>query len=171
MGKRIKIPFWAPAKRAVVDSATREKLNGFKAGKSAAKKRGLSWEIEFHVYSQIRDNPCHYCGGALPPSGSGLDRIANEIGYIKSNVVPCCGTCNKARGNRYTKEEWQAMAAALLKHRNKGVVPAVEPIVETKTLYVLTEDPEETHYKQGRALWEKTFSYMSWEDFWEAWAA
>lgn len=28
---------------------------------------------------------------------NGLDRIDNNIGYIKSNVVPCCGPCNLMR--------------------------------------------------------------------------
>ena len=49
---------------------------------------------------------CHYCG--KPPNKShrkcdtflynGLDRVDNSIGYIASNVVPCCYICNKMKG-------------------------------------------------------------------------
>lgn len=29
---------------------------------------------------------------------NGLDRVDNSIGYIESNVVPCCYICNKMKG-------------------------------------------------------------------------
>ena len=59
-----------------------------------ALRRGLSWTIGFRAFSQLIKLPCHYCGGELPWSCSGLDRINNSKGYTRSNVVPCCRLCN-----------------------------------------------------------------------------
>lgn len=33
------------------------------------------------------------------------DRIDNNIGHTKLNVVPCCYTCNTARNNNFTHNE------------------------------------------------------------------
>lgn len=53
--------------------------------------------------------------GNLSKTGVGLDRIENSKGYIISNVVPCCGSCNKIRGNNLTSDE---MAIAMKAVRN-----------------------------------------------------
>ena len=29
---------------------------------------------------------------------NGIDRINNSVGYTEKNSVPCCGTCNVAKG-------------------------------------------------------------------------
>lgn len=63
--------------------------------------------------------PCHYCGGKLGkrcPTG-GLDRIDNAIGYVKGNVLPCCGVCNMTRGTRFTVAETRIMIDALIRYR------------------------------------------------------
>jgi hypothetical protein len=38
---------------------------------------------------------CDYCGDHI--STIGLDRLNNDLGYTKDNVVPCCSTCNLMR--------------------------------------------------------------------------
>jgi hypothetical protein len=74
----------------------------------SAKARGLTWEISREEFSKIIKLPCYYCGH-LPSniwkaqSGNGdcvyngLDRKDNTLGYILSNVVPCCYVCNRAK--------------------------------------------------------------------------
>ena len=46
---------------------------------------------------------CSYCGKRLvwdPQSNRyNLDRIDNRLGYERSNVVPCCSTCNRMKSN------------------------------------------------------------------------
>lgn len=74
--------------------------------KNSAKQRGLVYEIsENFLFVSVKSN-CHYCG--KPPNKphrkcdtflyNGLDRVDNSIGYIASNVVPCCYICNKMKG-------------------------------------------------------------------------
>ncbi|MEI8273908.1 MAG: hypothetical protein WCG08_14935 [Paludibacter sp.] len=49
--------------------------------------------IEFEL---IIEKACHYCGKEGP---NGIDRVNNQIGYIKENCVPCCKHCNYAKGD------------------------------------------------------------------------
>ena len=73
----------------------------------AARKRGLAWELTADDFYRITQEPCFYCG--LPPSAtakpsrngsyiySGIDRLENRTGYVSTNVVACCSTCNHAK--------------------------------------------------------------------------
>jgi len=79
----------------------------------AYKYNALARDLEFELTPQECENlfqsNCHYCGS--PPSNiqknrtksyvySGIDRIDNTLGYFPQNVVPCCKTCNKAKGTQ-----------------------------------------------------------------------
>ncbi len=77
----------------------------FSSAKNTAKQRKLNWSISLVEYESLRLELCHYCRGALPKYGVGLDRLDNSIGYTIENVVPCCGNCNKLRGERLTPQE------------------------------------------------------------------
>ena len=57
------------------------------------------------------EKKCHYCGAEL--RGYNLDRKDNTKGYSKENCVVCCGTCNKARGNWFTYEEFLLLSHGL----------------------------------------------------------
>lgn len=70
-----------------------------------AQYRGLEWNLSREFFGWISKQPCHYCGvepyqvheqrranGAYVFNG--IDRVDNEVGYIESNCVPCCGKCN-----------------------------------------------------------------------------
>lgn len=70
-----------------------------------AKYRNIEWDISWEFFGWITKQPCHYCGTfpyqTYHPKRTngeyiynGLDRFDNEIGYIESNCVPCCGVCN-----------------------------------------------------------------------------
>lgn len=47
--------------------------------------------------------PCFYCGDATKYENGepvcGVDRVDNSLGYITSNMVPCCTTCNFMKGS------------------------------------------------------------------------
>ena len=79
-----------------------------------AKKRGLSFIINFDHFDSLVGMNCAYCGA--PPSNelnitqrcgkkirklirsyNGIDRKNNSIGYVPGNVVPCCAVCNNAK--------------------------------------------------------------------------
>jgi len=90
----------------------------------AMKKEGST--LTYEEFLEFTKQPaCFYCGGALKwqPYESNqnynLDRKDNNKGYTKENCAVCCKTCNYAKGNRYTFEEWVAMTKALREYRSK----------------------------------------------------
>jgi len=89
----------------------------FTHAKWQANKRKLLWTITYDEYIVLIDSKCYYCNQTLPKAGCGLDRIDNLRGYELDNVIPCCSTCNMARGKRYTVSEFKAMMEALIMYR------------------------------------------------------
>lgn len=57
-------------------------------------------EISFDEYREIvKGQKCFYCGTDLyGRCGHKIDRLDNRLGYLKSNVVPCCSDCNCSKG-------------------------------------------------------------------------
>ena len=91
--------------------------------KRNAKRRDLDWELTRDQTRELVKQPCHYCGIAPLQCAkgrwnrlngdflyNGLDRIDNNIGYIHSNIVSCCGRCNRAKDTMGIEEfrEWIA---------------------------------------------------------------
>jgi len=70
----------------------KRKYSQFKHG---AKIRGLVFELSFQEFRAYYGRPCWYCGCKIYTVG--LDRIDNFKGYLKDNVIPCCGTCNRMK--------------------------------------------------------------------------
>lgn len=75
---------------------------------NAAKRRGLSFELNLSQFSLLTQKICYYCGA--PPQQTirrrrahghyiynGIDRLDNSFGYALSNCVPCCGACNRMK--------------------------------------------------------------------------
>lgn len=89
-----------------------------------AKERGFSFELSFEDFIDITQRKCFYCG--LDPENlcnkkygnfrySGIDRIDSSKGYTLDNVVPCCYTCNKAKG-KLSHTEFKEWINRLAKH-------------------------------------------------------
>lgn len=88
--------------------------------RKSAKERNLEWTITFEEYISLISNPCHYCNSPLKEfGGSSLDRIDNAIGYILTNVLPCCGTCNNIRNKFLTVKEMEVAMQAIIKFRKE----------------------------------------------------
>lgn len=97
-------------------------LGGYKAG---AKKRGLAFELTKDEFRKLVTSDCAYCGN-LPSSvakarfgdftHNGVDRMDNDLGYVSSNVVPCCKWCNPAKQAR-DYNEWIAWLDQVAKFR------------------------------------------------------
>lgn len=79
---------------------TKDVSNGF--GKSDLT---IEWMIDNIVYQ-----PCTYCGDTYR---IGCDRIDNNKGHNKDNIVPCCYECNCARNNNFTYDEMKTIGAAI----------------------------------------------------------
>lgn len=90
-------------------------------GVRVAKQRKLRWDISQDVYTNLVSQPCFYCdnklGNVQKEMGVGLDRIINTLGYIRDNVLPCCGICNQTRSNIFTVNETKAAIEAVLVFR------------------------------------------------------
>lgn len=91
----------------------------FSRGRSSAKERGLSWEINLNQYMYLIKQGCDYCHNSLEHvTGYSLDRLNNSLGYSLDNLVACCGDCNAIRGNKLTPEELKVAISAVLQYRN-----------------------------------------------------
>jgi hypothetical protein len=82
--------------------------------KADAKTRKKEFTLTFDEYVVFRNQPCFYCQSTNSGRGGGLDRLNNEKGYIKDNVVSCCGNCNRVRCDVLSVEEMQTAVTAIL---------------------------------------------------------
>lgn len=62
----------------------------FNSYKTNAKKRGLEFDVSRELFVSLIGKPCVYCG----EEARGVDRINNSLGYIPTNIQPCCSICN-----------------------------------------------------------------------------
>lgn len=87
---------------------------GMIRGRKAAKEKGF--DLTFEEFVNISKMNCHYCGIEPSPTRghrewsqtiftNGIDRIDPSMGYLRSNVVPCCKDCNIAKLDK-TEEEF-----------------------------------------------------------------
>lgn len=91
-----------------------------------SKLRKKVFKLSHSEFLEIIKSPCYYCG--VEPSNninkikkielnySGIDRVDNNIGYIKSNCVPCCKICNYAK-HYHTQEEFYSWIKRLLNNK------------------------------------------------------
>lgn len=83
----------------------------------SAKKKGLVWRLTKAEFEDITARDCRYCGSS--PTNlqrhagnvftyNGIDRVDNRQGYTLDNSVPCCRSCNSAKGKLGVSEflEW-----------------------------------------------------------------
>lgn len=82
----------------------------YKASILVARKKGQEFALTFNEYTNLISKTCHYCHSDLSPYGIGLDRLDNSLGYIPSNVVPCCPSCNRIRSDEFTPTEMHQIA-------------------------------------------------------------
>lgn len=103
------------------ENGHKPKVRFDKAKSNITTKRKKVWDLTFEEYSVIIANKCHYCDCDISQErGSGLDRLDNDKGYTKENVVPCCGVCNNSRNENFTPEEWKIGIQAILEFRKMG---------------------------------------------------
>lgn len=101
--------------------------------RSDARVRGRDFQLTFEEFVEFTATPrCHYCDRPVvwtrhnitrPKSNAyNLDRMNNEAGYTKQNLVVCCPICNVTKGNRFSYEEFKVMIAALVEFRRYRVL-------------------------------------------------
>jgi hypothetical protein len=103
--------------------------------------RNYEWGLSKEEFKKLVTGNCVYCGilpnkERKPNKGvyggfmyTGIDRIDNNIGYIKGNVVSCCWDCNRAKGSLTVEEflawikrieEYKAARSARFEHGESG---------------------------------------------------
>jgi hypothetical protein len=103
--------------------------------KHRAKKKNLDFRLDHYAVKKLVTAPCYYCGvipyrqwNVVTASGkidslacNGIDRVNNDLGYVPSNVVPCCPRCNYAK-REMGLQEFAAWAIRLSEHLQRHVV-------------------------------------------------
>jgi hypothetical protein len=117
--------------------ACAHKVNPYAAGYGRLlhniKTRGIAVEITLEQFQELCRIPnCHYCDTPINRSlvrgekgyrGYFVDRKDNAVGYLVENCVPCCWSCNQAKGNRYSYEEFLMISRNLKEFRQEQVTP------------------------------------------------
>ncbi len=92
--------------------------------RGAALRRNIGFTLTFEEFVSFTDKKwCFYCDTHLvwrdrvrqgqSLGGYNLDRKDSEGIYEKSNLVACCGTCNKIKSDRLTFEQMLSLSPAL----------------------------------------------------------
>lgn len=104
---------------------TRFRMANYECNKR--KKHKYLWRLTIDEFAELCKKPCTYCRGVLGEVeyGKGLDRIDHTKDYVMGNVLPCCRTCNRIRGDDITVPEARSMVKHLLSLRRK-IAPGPE---------------------------------------------
>jgi hypothetical protein len=97
-----------------IDNPLRTK---FLQAKADVKAREMEFKLTYEFLIELWNKGCYYCkNNLLKETGISADRINNDIGYLPNNVLPCCGRCNKIRGDNLTVDEMQIAMNAVLSY-------------------------------------------------------
>lgn len=114
----------------------------YRTYRNAAAKRGLDFALTVEEFAVLLAKNCEYCG-QLPAQKvtwfrygkrscaepyqdflyTGIDRVNNGLGYVRGNVVPCCGFCNRAKAWQ-SPEDFINWAIRIADHQRKEVCRA-----------------------------------------------
>lgn len=99
-------------------------------------RRRIEFSISLELFISLSQLPCDYCG-AVPSntitdkksgvsvSYSGLDRVNSKLGYLVTNVVPCCRFCNSLKGSM-PAATWLSFLDGVVKHHKAAKWPLLE---------------------------------------------
>lgn len=103
----------------------------FRVYQRSAGQKGHEWCLLFDEFFGLTQRPCHYCGvgptntfnhhNQEPFLYNGIDRIRNDVGYARENLVPCCWVCNRAKLNM-TYEQFLEYLSRIVSFRRYGIL-------------------------------------------------
>lgn len=83
-------------------------------------KKGREFSLSIRDFNYFSSFPCFYCGTTREKRG--LDRVDNDHGYTKDNVVACCVRCNRMKSDMQTEDFYNHMIRILKKQGIWGIV-------------------------------------------------
>ena len=92
--------------------------------KRDAKRRDNEFDLSKDDVEKLVQRPCYYCGvqpkqicgkGKGSILYNGIDRVDNDKGYLKDNVVTCCKHCNYAK-RTMSPERFYELVRKVYKH-------------------------------------------------------
>jgi hypothetical protein len=88
--------------------------------RNKARRRGKEWLLASVEAYKLIIASCVYCGYTpnWPESRVGIDRVDNSKGYVPGNCVPCCSTCNSAKGE-LSEIEFLEWVTRIYNHLNR----------------------------------------------------
>jgi len=99
-------------------------LGGLLDEEDLARERAKGRELRDSAWWKRRrsDGICHYCSRHFPPKSLTMDHLiplTRGGRSEKSNLVPCCKECNKAKGN-LLPTEWEEYLARIRQENPEG---------------------------------------------------
>ena len=55
-----------------------------------ANAKGFVFDLQESDFEVLHELACNYCGD----NATGYDRVNSKLGYLKTNIVPACSSCN-----------------------------------------------------------------------------
>lgn len=117
------------------------------------RKNGVS-ECDIDIDWMIANillKPCHYCGDS---HRVGCDRISNDKGHTKDNVVPCCIECNTARNNYFSYEEMRLLGQTIAQIKEARGIVLHSPVEKDLDEWIA----HDTEYRRKRCM-HKTYQF------------
>lgn len=71
-----------------------EIIPAYKVYMGRAESAGYKFDLDQHTFADLVSSECYFCNSFDEKYLTGIDRLNNESGYVKGNVVPCCTMCN-----------------------------------------------------------------------------
>ncbi|KAI9190622.1 uncharacterized protein BJ171DRAFT_78300 [Polychytrium aggregatum] len=94
----------------------------FAAYKARAEKKGLTFELQEHEFKALCQGKCAYCGKTSSHGHrNGVDRKDNEQGYVRGNVLTCCGDCNYLKCDLTMQEFFDQLNAVNKLRLERGI--------------------------------------------------
>lgn len=107
--------------------------------KKSANQRKIDFALPKDLLETILISDCFYCG-VSPDGVHGIDRYDSSIGYLPTNVLPCCTICNVMK-NSLSHLEFLAHIDRIREHQS------------AKSMVLLTDHSTAQAYKEW--LWQQ----------------
>ncbi len=144
-----------PKKKGLRKSSRDQNLRSlYRSYQYSAKRRKYAFALSLEQFEKITQEHCYICG--RPPSAkhfhekkpylrfpyvyTGIDRVTNANGYLIGNVLPCCTTCNRAKGQMDLEE----FLTYLYEAYHYSIAPSPSPTQEKEPTNGLPDPDSET---------------------------